>query len=333
MNFRFVFLCVTLSLNGLQAEDSLSTVTLNGSSEECSHKVQLQRNLCQHKDKILESGINEDILKQALTFKAKNPLLTSPEVFVADYSKNSREKRLYRINVETGEVKKAHVSHGGGYLSEKNEKKSRPSLYGRGVYWGDQDHDGMVDRCQVPDEITKYWPPHFKDNDRENMTRPGFFATKRPSRYSFNKHWLDLEDYGRNAIPMQGLTEEVNSDAEEKMVALNAPRYNSTPGMGEDLVMGRGAYGPAIRPQDREIFQDVPENTIFYAYVPQCEEDMQKVFEQIENWESFCGPEKSHTALEHCKHIENRGRSNGKIYFLRNIQESAPSLNGNGSER
>lgn len=228
---------------------------------------------------------------QALTFKARNPLLESNEIFIADYSKNSREKRLYRINLQTGEVDKTFVSHGGGHISG--------TKYGRGKYWGDQDHDGMIDRCKIPDEITQYWPTHFKENNpeynREGMTRPGFFATKYPVRYSFKKHWLDFGKYGRNAIPLKGLTPGLNSDFEGKMMVLNAPRYNANPKMGESLAMGRGSSGPAIRPQDRRIFQGIPENTIFYSYVPTCEEDMDKVFKQIDGWERFCG---AHRRLE-----------------------------------
>lgn len=115
------FLSAAVSVH---ADDQpISSMTLTPTQNtQCPAENMQSPALCQHKEKILESGISEDALKQALAFKARNPLLDSPEIMVADYSKNSREQRLYRINLETGKVVKAHISHGGGYVSgDKHE--------------------------------------------------------------------------------------------------------------------------------------------------------------------------------------------------------------------
>jgi hypothetical protein len=265
--------------------------------------------ICRNFDKILSSGIDRKALQQALTFTATNPFLGQREILVADYGKNSREERLYRVNLNTGEVKLAKVSHGGGML--RTRASDRPRLPGEGRHWGDMNHDGMLDRCKIPDHVTASWPDRFrKSHERENMTRPGFFATKAPRRYNHKRHWVEFGQ-NVNAIPMQGLTEEINADAEEENVALNAPLYNNRLGRNK-AVMGRGSYGPAISPDQRSFYYNIEPNTVFYSYTPMCEDDMEIVLDQVSGWENMCVSHNGHAFTVGCSQVVDGNRGSGK---------------------
>lgn len=306
MNLSFI---LTICIFGILPCFAQSLLPQTSGEPQCEIEVANMDQLCGQVEKILESGINRDVLKQALTFKALNPLLDSDEIMVADYSKNSREERLYRINLTSGSVSKIQVSHGGGHVAGGNGVYY-PRLQGEGIHWGDRNHDGMLDACKVPERITASWPPSLRENNRENMTRPGFFATKVPRNYRHKNNWTQFGADGVNAIPMQGLTEEINADAEEEKVALNAPTYNSSNGRGG--LMGRGSYGPAIRPRDRGFLRSIPPNTIFYSFVPTCREDMEIVFNQIPGWENMCEPNSGQTLRGNCDRVENGNRQPGK---------------------
>lgn len=304
------FFCLTWLAHG-ETPIEVGPASGMGAPPEREQRCQPQRlnteNLCKHFDDIVDSGVNRDALKQALTFTALNPFLNQDEIMVADYGKNSREKRLFRIDLSTGSVRPSKLSHGSGKIVLPGRPyPSRSSRYD--INWGDKDHDGMIDQCEVPEYILQRFPPHLhKDIRRSNMTRPGFFATKQPTRYDHKNHWRTFGANGVNAVPMQGLTEEVNADAEEENVALNAPDYNRGLSRG-NVVMGRGSYGPAISPDERQQLMNIEPNTVFYSYVPMCAQDMSIVRGQVPGWESMCEGEGRNVFTTNCSQVNDSGR-------------------------
>jgi hypothetical protein len=90
---------------------------------------------CQsHFQNALDQGINPKALRQALSFYRSNQeMFDNPWINIADYTRNSRERRFHMVNVNTGEVRNYQVSHGSGSIG--------------GVRHGDPNHNGMLDRC------------------------------------------------------------------------------------------------------------------------------------------------------------------------------------------
>ena len=90
---------------------------------------------CTHFKDFLKQGVPEIALKQALTYYNKNKSLFTNDhyISIADYSQNSVNKRFYLLDLSTGTVNRQKVSHGSGSVN--------------GVSYGDEDHNGMLNRC------------------------------------------------------------------------------------------------------------------------------------------------------------------------------------------
>ncbi len=275
--------------------------------ESCREQETNTDSLCQHFDRILSSGIQKKILQQALTFAALNPLLDQSEIIIADYSKHSSQKRLYRINLRSGDVELAKVSHGSGNLSRTTGNLNL-NLHTEEMNWGDPDHDGMIDRCKIPRHA--FNPSTSlstsRENERHNMTHPGFFATRESRYLSSNEHWHRF-DNRNNAVPLRGLTDGVNTEIREEDMALNAPTYNHI-GHASYAIMGRGSSGPALTPQARGLLSNTEPNTIFYSFVPACPDDMTIVYDQVPGWQYMCSPNDDHKFITNCPQINNNGR-------------------------
>ena len=223
--------------------------------------------ICEHFELWIQT-VPKEPLKQALAFYEMNgPKLENKRyISLADYSLPSTEKRFYRLDLETGELLAAHVSHGMGVKGPN------------GDYVGDEKHDGMLDRCQY-------------QGSRKNLTRVGFFKTGPfyfSSRHDENKkknHWpdLDIEAHGRvNGLRLTGLSES-NAEALARGVVMHEATYN------RGKQMGRSHGCPAFRPGvGAPIMETIAGGSLFYSYAPQCSDLSQHPLSQVPGWEDTC---------------------------------------------
>lgn len=242
-----------------------------------SHKA------CTYFSKFIKSGVPNEPLKQALNYyiNNENKFKNKRYISIADYSKNSKDKRYYLLDLITGEVKDYHVSHGSGKVD--------------GITYGDPNHDGMIDSCKFTtsqlEKINKDKPATGKIHDRWAMTRPGFFSTANLANSTAHDPeirpkgaWPMISTTPRlNKLLMNGLSPSVNDDALRNGVVMHEAWYNTAE------IMGRSFGCPAFRPKEgKEIMTKINGGSLFYAYVPKCGDDMDKVLDQVKNWERTC---------------------------------------------
>jgi len=187
---------------------------------------------CQFFNNFKRSGINEKALKQALFYfeNNRNELSKQRYISIADYGKNSRDKRFYILDLQTGKVRKEQVSHGSGMRKVRGQK----------VRFGDPNHDGMLDRC------------HHKNNINDSM-------------------WLIGKSPG------------VNDEAKNKYVVMHGAIYNNA------IKMGRSYGCPAFKyDKAKSIINTIKEGSLYYSYIPQCEELQGLVDRQVRGWERMC---------------------------------------------
>lgn len=237
-----------------------------------SHKA------CTYFPSFIKAGVPKDALKQALNYYIDNEknFKNKRYISIADYSKNSKDKRYYLLDLITGEVKNYHVSHGSGKVN--------------GVSYGDPNHDGTIDACKFTNEqLKKINNPTI--HERWAMTRPGFFSTENLANSTAHDPeirpkgaWPMISTTPRiNKLLLSGLSRGVNDDALRNGVVMHEAWYNT----GD--IMGRSFGCPAFRPKEgREIMNKISNGSLFYAYVPKCSDDMNKVLGQVKKWETTC---------------------------------------------
>ncbi len=229
---------------------------------------------CRHFNKFKRAGVPEEPLKQALFYfkNNKSEFANQRYISIADYSQNSRKKRFYRLDMQTGEVRKEKVSHGSG--ANSNNAKV-----------GDPNHDGMIDRCHHGGNI----------NNRTNMTRAGFFSTA--SFYSSASHkdrksvggrsvleWPNLDSNGNNGLRMRGLSPGVNDEALTQGVIMHGAWYNDVA-----ATMGRSYGCPAFESDVAPgLLRSIRGGTMYYSYTPRCRELHAKVERQVRGWQGMC---------------------------------------------
>lgn len=254
----------------------------------------VQKGACKHFDKFLKSGVPANALKQALKFYESNGKEISHKRYltIADYSQHSGKDRFFLLDLETGDVSLDRVSHGSGKV--------------KGVNYGDRAHNGMLDSCRIPKGVKA-------GHNQENMTRPGFFVTKKKyvstshschsAKYkkyncdekkymkatgkSFAPWWPDLSDKEPfyNGLRIKGLTPKVNDLAESQGVVMHGANYNRP----EWATMGRSYGCPAFEPGvHKKIIDKIEGGSLYYSFVPKCSDDMKIVLEQVKGWESTC---------------------------------------------
>ncbi len=125
------------------------------------------------------------------------------------------------------------------------------------------------------------------------MTRPGFFKTlnlynssshkeQRAKNGRLSKGWPNIEK-SLNGLRLKGLTVGVNNFAYKRGVVMHEAWYN------QGSLMGRSYGCPAFAPDEaKEILSLIKNGTLFFAYVPQCEEDTKIVGASIKGWQDFC---------------------------------------------
>lgn len=216
--------------------------------------------LCSAYRAFRKQGVPEKPLKMAMAFleKAqKNGTLKQQRYFsVADYSRNSREKRFYLLDLETQKATFEKVSHGGGSKGKA----------------GDPDHDGMLNRCGM---------------SGSSMTRAGFFRVGDYYLSTKNRYkWpLLTRKPPRNGMQLHGLTPGVNDDALSDGYVMHEAKYNSS----GNSVMGRSWGCPAFVPgKGAPVMAKLRGGSLLMNYAPQCTKQMNTVKNQIKNWENFC---------------------------------------------
>jgi len=230
--------------------------------------------VCTHYKDFLSHGVPEIALKQAITYYSKNKSTFSNNryISIADYSQNSRTKRFHLLDLDTGTVTSEKVSHGSGSAD--------------GVDYGDQDHDGMLDKCT-------------NNGSKKNMTRPGFYkiedfyeSEKHTAKYiaehpnEYHNEWPLLEG-SNNGMKMIGLSS-TNRDAFDSGVVMHEADYNE----GGSAVMGRSWGCPAFVPgRGAPLMKKMKGESLFYAYAPVvCEKEMGKVLDdpKVKGWQTAC---------------------------------------------
>jgi hypothetical protein len=216
--------------------------------------------LCSAYRSFRKQGVPENPLKMAMAFLEKaqknGTLRQQRYLSVADYSRNSREKRFYLLDLETQKASFEKVSHGGG---------------GKGKA-GDPDHDGMLNRCGL---------------SGSKMTRAGFFRVGDYYLSSKNRYkWpLLTRSPPRNGMQLHGLTPGVNDDAISDGYVMHEAKYN---GSG-NAVMGRSHGCPAFVPgRGAPVMAKLRGGSLLLNYAPQCTKQMSAVKNQVKNWEKFC---------------------------------------------
>ncbi len=233
------------------------------------HSKVKDSSLCRHFRTFVRQGVPSDALKQALTFYKSHKKLFSSKagrryISIADYSQNSRRKRFYLLDLVTGKVKRYQVSHGNGKQ--------------RGRYYGDPNHDGMLDRCTSP------------TGSRQNMTRVGFFQTLRlgnSPNHGPNK-WPTLAGSRRHPLDhlkLKGLSPGVNDEAVRRHIYMHGANYN------HGGVMGRSFGCPAFNYNEASmVIPKLAGGTLYYSTTRNkvCKKEMRKVLRQVPGWKSMC---------------------------------------------
>lgn len=210
---------------------------------------------------IVEAGVPEDLLRQAITYYDGHPkaFAKAGQLAIADYSRSSTEPRFFFVDLAAAKVESFKVSHGSGDV--------------KGKKWGDADHDGMLDRCVS----TK--------RNRQNMTRPGFFVTRELYYSAGNANgWPRVDAPGKfNALRMDGLSPGINGDAMARGVVMHGAEYN------RNKIMGRSYGCPAFEPEvARKLLPRLAEGVLFFASAPMCKDDMTAVLAQVPTWKKTC---------------------------------------------
>ena len=170
------------------------------------------------------------------------PVVSQKNVLLVDYSKNSKVRRGYIIDVKNCDVlAHEYVAHGGTVYN--------PVM----VRHGDPEHDGLLKKCV------------HADGTRTNMTRPGFYVTR---GCHMTQKDFPLVSGVCGGVKIWGL-EKRNDDAWTAGVVLHEHE-----GMFEgDEVKPEGQGCPIFAPGrlkdllKYEIFQ----GALVYLYVPQCQ--------------------------------------------------------------
>jgi len=196
----------------------------------------------------IAQGVPTIPLEDALNYYEDNldKFTNKRYISIADYTINSKNRRFFLLDMQTGEVQKEQVSHGSGAVNTGMQKMN----------FGDPDHDGMLDRCV-----------HYSSRARHprvNMTRPGFMITSRT--YKSSKDFPRIGYKNHNAMKLIGL-EQRNDDALRNGVVMHEATYNV-----DGKLMGRSWGCPAFVPtKGADIFLKIKGGSLFYSYAPQCD--------------------------------------------------------------
>ncbi len=243
---------------------------------------------CRHYGKFLYNGVPKNALKQALMYfqNNKSKFKNQKYISIADYSQNSKNKRFFLLNMETGEVELKKVSHGSGKVGKI---RFADATIKNGKVTTNSNHNGMMKRCRIPEQYTTK-----KVHSQWALTRPGFFKTgefymsqSHDEKVKGRSGWPTFNVGGRsyNGMKLDGLVSGVNDKSRAQGVVMHEAYYN------EGSVMGRSYGCPAFVPkQGRALMEKITGGSLYYSYVPitDCEKDHNKVLKEVKGWQSMC---------------------------------------------
>ena len=209
--------------------------------------------LYEESSEILEHFVANEVprkpLQHALDFYFDNADIFTNKRYISigDYSQSSKEKRLYILDLETGELQKEFLAHGSGR-----------DRFGRAV--GDKNHDGYLDKCKHS-TFSRFL--RLVKHRRWGMTRPGFMKVE-GTYYSKKFDYGSMK--GHNSIFLSGLSKS-SRDVKKNSVVFHEASYVKN----ESVVQGRTLGCPAI-PVGRmkHIMSKIKGGSLYYSYAPQC---------------------------------------------------------------
>lgn len=188
-------------------------------------------------------------LQQAIDFYFENEdkFTNKRYISIGDYSQSSKERRLYILDLETGELQREFLAHGSGR-----------NRVGRAV--GDKNHDGFLDKCKHS-RFSRF--VRLVKHRRWGMTRPGFMRVD-GTYYSRKFDYGSMK--GHNSIFLTGLSKS-SRDVRKRSVVFHEASYVRN----ESVVQGRTLGCPAI-PVGRMkyVMPKISGGSLYYSYVPQC---------------------------------------------------------------
>jgi hypothetical protein len=209
--------------------------------------------LYQDREEILEHFVASEVprtpLEHALEFYFDNEekLKNKRFISIGDYSQSSKERRLYILDLETGDLQREYLAHGSGR-----------NRLGRAV--GDKDHDGYLNKCKHS-RLSRFL--RLVKHRRWGMTRPGFMRVDE-TYYSKKFDYGSMK--GHNSIFLTGLSR-TSRDVRKRSVVFHEASYVKD----ESIVQGRTLGCPAI-PVGRmkSVMSKISGGSLYYSYVPQC---------------------------------------------------------------
>ncbi|WP_372654898.1 murein L,D-transpeptidase catalytic domain-containing protein [Halobacteriovorax sp.] len=194
-------------------------------------------------------GVPETPLVEAMDFFVrKGHLLDNKRyITIGDFSQSSKEKRLYILDLDSGELQREYVAHGSG-----RNRVGYPN--------GDRDHDGYLNKCKHSKFSRRI---RLVKHRRYGMTRPGFMRvddTYFSSKFNYNS----ME--GHNAIRLTGL-ESSTSDVRRNAVVFHEASYVKD----YSKIQGRTLGCPAIAVGTmKNVLPKIKGGSLYYSYAPQC---------------------------------------------------------------
>lgn len=197
-------------------------------------------------------GVPEKPLIEMMEFYEKNDGILYNKKFISliDYSMNSKEKRFFIMDLESGELQREYVAHGSG----RNK-------FGFPV--ADINHNGRLDRCTHSKLSTKLG---FTKHRRYGMTRPGFIrvdGTYHSSKFAYGEY---ERTKAPNALLLTGLSE-TSEDVRRNAVVIHEAWYV----YDKSVKQGRTLGCPGV-PKGRiaSFIDKIKGGSLLYSYVPQC---------------------------------------------------------------
>lgn len=226
---------MALSMNVFAATQNFSTLSLE---EKYDHFVSL--------------GVPATPLEDTFNYYDNNLDLFSNQRYVSiiDYSQNSRNKRFYIMDMETGELQREYVAHGSG----------RNRL---GFPVADINHDGMLDRCMHSKFSRKL---RLVKHRRWGMTRPGFIrvdGTYHSSKFAYGEY---KRTKAANALLLNGL-EASSSDVRRNAVVIHEASYVYDKPVRQGRTLGCPAVAQGVV---KRFINKLKGGSLLYSYVPQC---------------------------------------------------------------
>ncbi len=203
-------------------------------------------------DHFVSLGVPSVPLEETFNYYDSNVDLFANKKYVSiiDYSQNSKNKRFYIMDMETGELEREYVAHGSG----------RNRI---GFPVADINHNGMLDRCMHSKFSRRI---RLVKHRRWGMTRPGFIrvdGTYHSSKFAYGEY---KKTKAHNAILLNGL-EASSSDVRRNAVVIHEASYVYDKAVRQGRTLGCPAVAKGVI---KRFINKLKGGSLLYSYVPQC---------------------------------------------------------------